>query len=704
MPRELNQNSNLLFARRCFWRETYVDRLSILIDAKAYFESLAASLESAEKSICIMGWDLDTRIRLRRIDPKHSKESLGALISRLVRKRSELHVYVLIWNFFFIMSRKRMLPPWFRRDWTCHPRIHFVYDVNRPIESSRHEKFVLIDRKLAYLGCTDLSRERWDVPGHTEFKEFRVNPDGHAYRPHHDLQAVFNGEAAELLAQHFENEWRRSTGEIIRVEYSNLSSTWLKQLKPDFENAHLYFSRTSPPQPAYPPVREIEDMLLELIKRAERFIYIEMQYMSAENLISALIEKLREEKGPYILIILPHAANSFIERRLMSVLQARQLLRLKASDPYSRLKICYPVLPPPEFDSLMLHSKLMIVDGTFLHLGSANFTRRSMGLDSELNFTLVAESQKDRDSIQKILGKLLAEFMGLELNDVLPQTDDPRSLFAYIDNLKDRDKALKDMEIQTLGLNYKKFIDGEYSDPSQPYAIEEIRLLNIEKVNLKKKLWLLVILFLAFGFLIAAVWYFTDLDEKLRSYILTEAHTPSVSNITAILFILSLASVLMMPITLITLGCVFLFGPWGGAASSMLVALLSASISYFLGRFLDSNWLGGVFGKALDKVAKKLQSANGLTMMVLIRLLPVAPFGVVNLAGGLSRVSFILFILGVFIGLLPSKIVLAVFADRAFGLIRNPSFESFALLIFVSLVVLGVIYVSSRWLERRFLD
>ncbi|MFA5701569.1 MAG: hypothetical protein WC913_09860, partial [Desulfuromonas sp.] len=59
--------ANELFeeGRNC-WRICRADKAAVLVDGAAYFSALADSLEQARHSIFIVGWDIDSRIRLRR--------------------------------------------------------------------------------------------------------------------------------------------------------------------------------------------------------------------------------------------------------------------------------------------------------------------------------------------------------------------------------------------------------------------------------------------------------------------------------------------------------------------------------------------------------------------------------------------------------------------------------------------------------------
>jgi uncharacterized membrane protein YdjX (TVP38/TMEM64 family) len=130
--------------------------------------------------------------------------------------------------------------------------------------------------------------------------------------------------------------------------------------------------------------------------------------------------------------------------------------------------------------------------------------------------------------------------------------------------------------------------------------------------------------------------------------------------------------------------------------------MASGGIAYWGGRWLDARWLARVTGPKLEELTRKLSSAsNSITLVVLIRLMPVAPFTVVNLAMGAGRIRFWHFMLGSFLGLLPGKIVLALFADQTLRFMANPSLPGVLLFVLLAVATIGLVYATTRWLEKR---
>src|ERR1044071_5819632 len=117
----------LVPGRNC-WRREPARRVAFLIDAAAYFAAVAAAREHAERSILILGWDLHSRIRLRRDDRGgEPSPELGALLDAVARRRG-VHINVLDWDFAFFYALERELLPMYTFGWRTHRRVHFRLD------------------------------------------------------------------------------------------------------------------------------------------------------------------------------------------------------------------------------------------------------------------------------------------------------------------------------------------------------------------------------------------------------------------------------------------------------------------------------------------------------------------------------------------------------------------------------------------------
>ena len=89
----------------------------------------------------------------------------------------------------------------------------------------------------------------------------------------------------------------------------------------------------------------------------------------------------------------------------------RQLI---AADTHRRLRIVYPAAARAQNVPTFVHSKVMIVDDELVRIGSANFSRRSMGVDTECDLAVDAGGDsRVRAGIRRIRDRLLAEHLAL---------------------------------------------------------------------------------------------------------------------------------------------------------------------------------------------------------------------------------------------------------------------------------------------------
>lgn len=149
-------------------------------------------------------------------------------------------------------------------------------------------------------------------------------------------------------------------------------------------------------------------------------------------------------------------------------------------------------------------------------------------------------------------------------------------------------------------------------------------------------------------------------------------------------------SLIPCPKALLTAAGGTLFGLVGGAGLSVTAALLGAIISFGLGRLLGRETVDRLIRGRLARV-DELLSKNGLSAVLVVRLVPLVPFIAINYAGGLSGVKFRHFVLGSAIGMVPGS--LAYSALGAYG--TNPLGLALAGSALVILIIGG-----SYWARR----
>ena len=83
-----------------------------------------------------------------------------------------------------------------------------------------------------------------------------------------------------------------------------------------------------------------------------------------------------------------------------------------------------------------------------------------------------------------------------------------------------------------------------------------------------------------------------------------------------------------------------------------------------------------------------------------MRIVPVAPFTIINLVAGASHIKLRDFLLGTLIGLLPGISAIAILTDRMRATLEDPQPVTITILVLVSVAVIGASYFLSRYLVK----
>lgn len=143
---------------------------------------------------------------------------------------------------------------------------------------------------------------------------------------------------------------------------------------------------------------------------------------------------------------------------------------------------------------------------------------------------------------------------------------------------------------------------------------------------------------------------------------------------------------------------VFAFGPVQGFLYSWIATICSATVTFYAGRFAGADAVRRYGGKTVNRISEFV-GRNGFFASMIVRIVPSAPFIVVNMAAGVSRMSYFAFIAGLGVGVLP-KTALVVFAGG--GLMSLLSGGGWpAILALVGIVVTWIIFMlmARRWLR-----
>ncbi|MGA1796972.1 MAG: phospholipase D-like domain-containing protein, partial [bacterium] len=491
-PERVIMKEILAPGRNC-WGSFEVRETGLLIDGRNYYRAFYHAARRAQRYILIAGWQFDSDVRLLRgADAAEAGGDMRLLpfLKELCRGNPDLAIYILAWDFSVIFSIKR---EWFQKwifNWTTNRQLRFRFDNRHAVGASHHQKFVVIDGVLAFVGGFDICAGRWDDRDHRPDNPDRVNSAGKGYELYHDIQTYHVGPAATRLTELFQDRWAHSDGGALDLPPPARRDHVAVEGGIAIAADRVALSRTQSKTlvPAWESISEIRQLFMDAIHGAERLIYIENQYFSSQAVYRALLDRMREQgRGSLqVVIILPQKPHALIEEISLGIAQMSMIHSLTeaAARHGHSLGFYYPssVSGRDASAPVYVHAKLLLVDDRFLTGGSANISNRSMGLDTELNVSWEATTGDHRAlirSIRRARVSLLAEHAGIKSRRDLRRLCRANGLVRFLDSLADRPRSplrhhttktlfkkaswLKEIKIEDLSL-----------DPERPIVEENI--------------------------------------------------------------------------------------------------------------------------------------------------------------------------------------------------------------------------------------
>jgi phosphatidylserine/phosphatidylglycerophosphate/cardiolipin synthase-like enzyme/uncharacterized membrane protein YdjX (TVP38/TMEM64 family) len=642
-------------------------------------------------------------MRLRRdaqVAPE--EDELRSRLDAVARRKPGLRVHALGWDFAPLYALEREMLPLLRLDRQTHRRVRFRLDDRHPVGASHHQKIVVIDDALAFCGGLDITACRWDTSEHAARDPRRNDPGFGEYGPFHDVQMAVDGEAARSLGDLARDRWRRASRRRLRAVGAS-ADPWPEELPVDLENVEVGIARTVPAASEQQnQVREVERLHVEALRAARRFVYLENQYLTSSAVGDVLAQRLEEREGPEVVLVLPYGCSGWLEEAAMGVLRARLLRRLRAADRHDRLRLYHPRVPGVEDRDFTLHSKVAVIDDRLLRIGSANLANRSMGLDTECDLAIESHGN-DRSVAEAIAGfrsRLLAEHLGCDPEDVERIVSREDSLIRAVETLSGGERSLEPLEGEVA-----EWLDGlvpeaAVIDPERPTRLRELAEDLHPDPGGRRREWPRVVLATALVVGLAAVWTWSPFREWTEPERLGEilgGLRGSAWGPLAGIAAFAAASLAIIPVTALTAAAALVFGWSLGFAIAMVGSAIGASAGYLVGRTLWRDSVRRLAGGRLDGLNRTL-ARRGLLAVVTVRLLPVAPFTVINLFAGASRIGFRDFALGTVLAMAPGTLLLTLAADRAVAALREPDLLHVGVAALLAGLLVGSTIALRRWL------
>jgi phosphatidylserine/phosphatidylglycerophosphate/cardiolipin synthase-like enzyme len=301
--------------------------------------------------------------------------------------------------------------------------------------ASYHQKFLVVDHDLAFVGGMNIRNNDWDTTEHEVFDYRRMKfgateadraavmnkeklPDN---GPRKDYMMRIDGPAAQDVADVFHERWQLQLDS--KVQYSqNASPFTVVRDIPERSGGLTVQITTTMPEPFYEV--GIAESWFNAIDNAEEYIYIEDQYFRAPMLNERIIARMKARPNLRLVVITkpinewadPGCAWTYLSNTEMAnAVPGRYLvLQLRAFDTSLRSGVFVVDETKGNFADFDVHSKMLIVDDVFMSVGSANKNNRGMVYEGEMNVA-VADAAYVKAERRAILAEILPP--GTKLSD-----------------------------------------------------------------------------------------------------------------------------------------------------------------------------------------------------------------------------------------------------------------------------------------------
>lgn len=692
------------------------DRAALMVDGMEYFAALRSAMLQAKRTIVLVGWDLDSQVDLAPqlhdgsgVDADGVPTQLKALLEYLIERTPELEVRLLLWDFTPLFVREREPLPVVNLELTTSSRVQLQLDDALPFGACHHQKFAVVDDAIGFCGGLDVTRERWDTSEHTPNDPRRISPKGGIYAPFHDTHMAVTGPAARALGDLARKRWQAVCPDSI-PEVEAVGSIWPEDLEPQFTDIDVGLSLTEPSLNGKPALRQIETLYARAIRKAERLVFIENQFLTAPVVAKALTERLQEQPELEAVIITPAVQETWLETKSMGGGRRMFRAQLEESGVTDRVTLVAPETRAADGSkaSVMVHSKLMIVDDSFLTVGSANLNRRSMRFDTEANLALVGDTDDRRRTIAGLRHRLLGEHLGLTPEEFVERTEASGSVGALVRETAEEYRSgsgegrglLPIQEPASFTLDPATSVLLDLADPDRQLKDGVLGFLSMDSVPSFRprlqKLVLAITILCLIG--LGAVWTTTPLAEFAnvdRLGPLFERLTGSAWTPLLVAAVYTVASLTMFPITVLLVLTAVTFEPVVAVLYSILGTTLGAVLTYGIGRWGGRDLVHRLMGHRLKALSGKV-GQQGIVAVLTLRITPIAPFTLINVLAGATHIKPWDFVIGTALGLLPSVIALTAVGESIWQLFSDPTLTRVAILVGVLLGWLGLSILLQR--------
>jgi phosphatidylserine/phosphatidylglycerophosphate/cardiolipin synthase-like enzyme len=342
--------------------------LDVLIDGAEALAAVEEAIRSARSHVHLAGWHVAPWFALDR------DGTAAELLPLLERIADDVAVRVLVWAGsplpLFHPDRKDV--GGVRHAFEVGSSIRFATDAKERPLHCHHEKLVIVDDRVAFVGgidLTDYAGDRWDTSAHAARGSLGW----------HDAAVLLRGPVVRDVSEHFRLRWHETTGELPAEPASPARAG----------PVDVQFVRTVPER-IYGAIPRGDFRILEAYTRALRsarkLVYLENQFYWSSEIAAILEDKLASPPSDdfRVVFVLPIDPNNGGDD---SRGQLADLLECDAKRGHL-LACTLTALGEQGPCPVYVHAKIGIVDDHWLTIGSANLNEHSLFNDTEANVVI----------------------------------------------------------------------------------------------------------------------------------------------------------------------------------------------------------------------------------------------------------------------------------------------------------------------------
>ncbi len=264
--------------------------------------------------------------------------------------------------------------------------------------ASFHQKFMVVDHDLAFVGGMNLKADDWDTSRHEVYEERRMALDAfdvtrelvaskHRHSdtiPRKDYMVRIEGPAAQDVADVFHERWDHLRD--IKANHFERTTPFevVRDIAPRENGSEVQITATLPT-----PFKEhaIAETWFNGVRNAEKYIYIEDQYFRMPMINDAIAKRMTDIPS-LKLIVITKPVKTLAPECLQS-LRSGNFFASRFGDRFLSMQVKAFDKDEHELVDIDVHAKMLIVDDVFMSVGSANKNNRGMVYEAELNVAIV---------------------------------------------------------------------------------------------------------------------------------------------------------------------------------------------------------------------------------------------------------------------------------------------------------------------------